>query len=267
MSLLLNKRLQQLREQQRKAFVSFVTAGDPTLPATLPLLQSLAANGADILEIGVPFSDPAADGKEIQRSGQRALANGVNVASILQLVRAFRAQDSATPIVLMGYYNPIASYGEAEFVRACAQAGVDGLIVVDLPHEESSTLRALCKQSDVALISLIAPTTSLERVRSIAATAQGFIYYIGVRGITGSQSTEAAEVLEHLRAIQELTDLPVLVGFGIKSAQQVRELSALCSGVVVGSCLVEQIRLGVEQQQSAEQIIDRVRAKLVELKA
>ena len=267
MSTLLNKRLQQLREQQRKAFVSFVSAGDPSLPATLPLLQSLAANGADILEIGVPFSDPAADGKEIQLSGQRALANGVSVANILQLVRDFRAQDSATPVVLMGYYNPIASYGEAEFVRACSEVGVDGLIVVDLPHEEGAALRALCQQGDVALISLIAPTTSLARVRSIVATAQGFIYYIGVRGITGSQSTEAAEVLEHLQAIQELTDLPVLVGFGIKSAQQVRELSELCSGVVVGSCLVEQIRLGVEQQQSSDQIIDRVCAKLVELKA
>ena len=267
MSSLLNKRLQALREQQRKAFVSFVTAGDPSLPATLPLLQSLAANGADILEIGVPFSDPAADGKEIQLSGQRALANGVSVASILQLVRDFRVQDSVTPIVLMGYYNPIANYSEAEFVRACAQAGVDGLIVVDLPYEESATLRALCQQHDVALISLIAPTTSLERVRQIVATAQGFIYYIGVRGITGSQSTEAAQILEHLQAIQELTDLPVLVGFGIKSAQQVRELSALCSGVVVGSCLVEQIRLGIEQQQSDEQIVERVRTKLVELKA
>ena len=257
----------QLAQQRRKAFVSFLTAGDPSIPASLPLMHGLVANGVDIIELGMPFSDPAADGKEIQQSGQRALASGVKLQDIFQLVADFRQSNKHTPIVLMGYYNPILSHSEADFVRQCAEVGVDALIVVDLPYEENSSLRAHCRAAGVDLINLIAPTTNAKRAEQIIKTASGFIYYIGVRGITGSKSTEAAAVATHLASIQKLASVPVVVGFGIRSAQQVRELGELCSGVVVGSCLVEQVRLGLAAQHSEAQITASVLAMVRQLKA
>ena len=254
----LSRRLADLKQHNRKAFISFVTAGDLSLPSSLELMHKLAEHGVDVIELGVPFSDPAADGPEIQASSERALARGVRTSETLQLVRDFRKRDAATPVVLMGYYNPIFNYPEAEFVTACAEAGVNGLIVVDLPFEESNNLRRACSEQGVSLIPLIAPTTSLERAGLSVAAADGFVYYIGVRGITGVNATEAKNIVEHLEGVQQLSPVPVVVGFGVKSAQQVRDLSAISSGVVVGSCLVQQIRLGLEQKLEETEIISRV---------
>lgn len=229
----------QLREQNAKALITFVTAGDPDLESTLPAIRALVAGGADVIELGVPFSDPEADGPAIQRSSERALSNGTTLRKVLDLVEKFRKEDDITPIVLMGYLNPILAFGVGHFVNRAAQVGVDGLIVVNLPPEETRILSPLLEDKPLDLIPLLAPTTSLDRVREIATQASGFLYYIAIKGITGADHLSVSSVQQHVQSIKEVTEIPVAVGFGIKTPEIAKEVARFADGVVVGSALVE----------------------------
>ncbi|MHB1566264.1 MAG: tryptophan synthase subunit alpha [Acidiferrobacter sp.] len=224
---------------RRAALVTFVTGGDPSLAATAPLLHALVAGGADILEVGIPFSDPMADGPTIQRSHQRALAGGATVRGVLEQVAAFRRTDAVTPIVLMGYVNPIEAMGYAAFAGACAGAGVDGVIVVDLPPEEADDWRPVAAAAHVDAVFLLAPTSSPARIARISAASSGFVYYVALKGVTGATHLDSADVKTHLAAIRAQTALPVGVGFGIRDAASATRIGAIADAVIVGSAIVE----------------------------
>lgn len=234
----LDARLAELRRAQRKALVTFITAGDPVPSATVPALHALVRGGADVLELGVPFSDPEAEGPAIQRSSERGLAQGMTLRGCLDLVRAFREDDDATPVVLMGYLNSVLAMGEARFAEAAAEAGVDGLIMVNLPPEEAGSLQAALDRQGIRLIFLVAPTTTPERARRILDAASGFVYYVSLKGITGADHLDTAAVGEKLKWLRGLTELPVMVGFGIKDGASARAVAAHADGAVVGSALV-----------------------------
>ena len=229
---------EQLKSQGRKALVPFVTAGDPALDATVPLMHTLAENGADLIEIGIPFSDPMADGPVIQLADERALANGVNTHKVLDMVREFRKTNSSTPVVLMGYMNPVERYGYEAFARDAAEAGVDGMITVDLPPEFSGPVHEAFDKVGIDCIFLIAPTTQTARIEKIAAAARGYLYYVSLKGVTGAGHLDVDAVQEKLETIRKITDLPITVGFGIKDAATARQVGAVADGVVVGSALV-----------------------------
>ena len=207
----------------------------------MPVLHALVAAGADLLEIGVPFSDPMADGPVIQRSSERALARGTSSARVFELVREFRRDDQDTPVVLMGYLNPVEARGAEGWVGAAADAGVDGLLLVDLPPEEAAPLRASCNARGLALISLAAPTTSAARLPGLASSAQGYLYYVSFAGVTGAQLDDLGEVAEKVAALRAHAQVPVLVGFGIKDAASAAAVGASADGVVVGSALVARL--------------------------
>ncbi len=227
-----------LKENRRKALVPFVTAGDPALDATVPLLHTLAQNGADLIEVGIPFSDPMADGPVIQLADERALANGVTTHKVLEMVREFRKTNSTTPIILMGYLNPVEIYGYAQFAKDAAAAGVDGMIIVDLPPEASAPVTTEFDKVGMDCIFLIAPTTKTARIEKIARAARGYLYYVSVKGVTGAGNLDVAEVNSKLETIRKITDLPITVGFGIKDAATARLIGEKADGVVVGSALV-----------------------------
>lgn len=234
----LDRRLAELRGAGRKALVSFITAGDPVPEATVPALHALVRGGADVLELGVPFSDPEAEGPAIQASSERGLRQGVTLRRCLDMVRAFRAEDAETPVVLMGYLNSVLAMGCSEFARAAGDAGVDGLIMVNLPPEEAGELRPELDRYGIRLIYLVAPTTTEARARMIVQQASGFVYYVSLKGITGADHIDAAAVGDRLTWLRSMTDLPVLVGFGIKDADAARAVARFADGVVVGSALV-----------------------------
>ena len=225
----------------RAAFIPFIMGGDPTLAACAQLLHALPAAGADIIELGIPFSDPMADGPVIQAAGKRALDAGADLHKILALVKEFRTKHS-TPLVLMGYLNPIYVYGYKAFARDAAAAGVDGIIIVDLPPEEAAELEPLLAQYGIAPVRLIAPTSVPDRLPMLTSTAQGYLYYVSITGITGAASATAHSVEENLAAIRTVTKLPVCVGFGVKTPADVKAMAATgADGVVVGSALVRLI--------------------------
>ena len=224
----------------RAAFIPFIMGGDPSLDACAKLLDALPTSGADIIELGIPFSDPMADGPVIQAAGKRALDNGATLHAILDIVRNFRAKHT-TPLVLMGYLNPIYAYGYEAFARDAAAAGVDGIIIVDLPPEEAAELEPLLKKTGIALVRLIAPTSVPDRLELLPSTAQGYLYYISITGITGAASASANSVGVNVAAIRAITNLPVCVGFGVKNPADVKAMAALADGVVVGSALVKLI--------------------------
>jgi tryptophan synthase alpha chain len=221
--------------------VTFVTAGDPDHATSLKILKGLPAAGADIIELGMPFSDPMADGPAIQASSQRALKAGQNMKKTLAMVKAFRAEDDATPIVLMGYYNPIYVYPVDRFLKDAKDAGVDGLIVVDMPPEEDVELCLPALAADLNFIRLAAPTTDARRLPAVLANTSGFLYYVSIAGITGTASPDMAKVKAHVGRIKAKTSLPVAVGFGVKTTDQVRAIAECAEGVVVGSALVQAI--------------------------
>lgn len=233
------ERLAERRRAGRPALATFVTAGDPTPDATVPALHALVRAGADIVEIGVPFSDPEAEGPSIQRSSERALANGVTLADTLAMAAGFRAAETETPVVLMGYLNPVLRMGLSTFADGAAAAGVDGVILVNLPPEEADAAQTALAAKGVDLIFLVAPTTSRPRAEQIAARASGFIYYVSLKGVTGAAHLDVADVAARVGALRAVTDLPVLVGFGIRDAAQARRVAAGADGVVVGSALVD----------------------------
>jgi len=234
----LTSRLAALRNAGRKALVTFISAGDPHPNATVPALHALVAAGADVLEVGVPFSDPEAEGPAIQRSSERALAAGMTLRGALAIVREFRRDDADTPIVLMGYLNPIERFGYAEFVAAAAAAGVDGLIILNLPPEAADDVRAMMREHDLDLIFLVAPTTTAARVSFIAERATGFVYYVSLKGVTGADHLRLDGIAEQVARIRAATALPVMVGFGIKDGASARAVARLADGVAVGSALV-----------------------------
>jgi tryptophan synthase alpha chain len=235
------KRFASLKKQGRKALIPFITAGDPQPWVTVPLMHALVAAGADILELGVPFSDPMADGPVIQQASERALQNGVALRQVLDMVQSFRATDKETPVVLMGYLNPIEAIGYSEFARQAAEAGVDGVLTVDLPPEESGELTAALDSQQIDPIFLLAPTSSRERMRLIVNSARGFIYYVALRGVTGAKNLDMQEVEKRLSDIRAEGTLPVGVGFGISTPEAAARMSALADAVIVGSALVKRI--------------------------
>ena len=235
----------------RKALVPFVTAGDPSREATVAVMRALVEAGADLLELGVPFSDPMADGPVIQRSSERALARGVNTGYVFDCVREFRKTDDRTPIVLMGYLNPVEMRGIGRYAEDAKSAGVDGVLLVDLPPEEAAPVRAGFNTQGLALISLAAPTTSPERLRRLADESQGYLYYVSFAGVTGANITDAGDVIARAGALRAISKVPVLIGFGIKDAASAAALSPIADGVVVGSALVEAMSAAGSPEQAA----------------
>jgi tryptophan synthase alpha chain len=234
-------RFDALHTRGRTALIPFVTAGDPHPDTTVPLMHAMAAAGADLIELGVPFSDPIADGPVIQRATERALAQGVSLTAVLAMVRAFRADDPDTPVVLMGYLNPIEVMGYTRFAHAAREAGVDGALVVDVPPEEGADLVAALSAEGLDLVYLLAPTSGEDRIRRIGEAASGFVYYVSMKGVTGAGHLDLAAVGERVRAIKALIPLPVGVGFGIKDAATAAAVARVADAVIVGSAIVSRI--------------------------
>ncbi len=234
----IESRFQVLRGEGRAALVTYITAGDPGPDATVPLMHALVAAGADVIELGVPFSDPMADGPVIQRAAERALEHHVSLRQVLAMVSAFRSQDSATPVVLMGYLNPIEVLGYASFAREAAAAGVDGVITVDLPPEEAGEFGPALSEHGIDPIYLVAPTSNAGRIETIARHARGFLYYVSFKGVTGAASLDTRAVAEALERIRPHTALPIGVGFGIKDAASAAAVGGVADAVIVGSALV-----------------------------
>jgi tryptophan synthase alpha chain len=242
-----------LQAQQRKALIPFVTAGDPDPAMTVPLMHALAAAGSDVIELGVPFSDPMADGPTIQRSSERALKHGTSLRHVLGFVSEFRRTDSGTPVVLMGYANPVEAMGYAEFAAAAGAAGVDGVLVVDYPPEECGDLAALLDEHGIDAIFLLAPTSTDARIAEVARHARGYIYYVSLRGVTGASNLDMAEIARKIPQIRAHIGLPIGVGFGIRDAQTAVAVAKIADAVVVGSRLVQEI-----EESPREQMLDNV---------
>ena len=235
------RRFAALRQQRRGGLVTFITAGDPDLSTSMEILRRLPSAGADLIELGMPFSDPMADGPAIQASSQRALRNGQTLRRTLGMVAAFRQSDPETPLILMGYYNPIYIYGVQSFVEDAKQAGVDGLIVVDLPPEEADELLTPAVAAGIDLVFLVAPTTDDMRLSRVLGYARGFVYYVSITGITGTRSASLADVAEAIGRIRGHTRLPIAVGFGIKTPEQAAAVARSADAAVVGSALVAKV--------------------------
>jgi len=255
-------RFEALRKAGRKALIPYITAGDPSRELTVPLLHALVEAGADVIELGVPFSDPMADGPVVQRAGERALRNGVSLADVLKLSREFRSKDAETPLVLMGYANPIEAMGADRFVREAKAAGVDGVIVVDYPPEECAEFAALAKKNGIDPIFLLAPTSTDERIRQVARVASGYLYYVSLKGITGAGHLDISDVAAHLPKLRAASKLPIGVGFGIRDAASARRIAEIADAVVIGSRLIQEIESGAPAQAPA-----RVKAFLAPIRA
>jgi tryptophan synthase alpha chain len=249
-------RFAELRALNRAGFIPFITAGDPDAESSFEILQKLAGVGADIIELGMPFSDPMADGPAIQASSMRALKSGMGVKGTLHLVERFRARDSKTPIVLMGYYNPIHAYGAEHFLCDAARAGVDGLITVDLGPEEDSAFRTQAAKRDLDIVRLATPTTDNERLATVLDGAGGFLYYVSVAGVTGTKTFTASDVSAAVARIRRATRLPCAVGFGIKTPEQAAEIARIADAAVVGSAIVTRIEDALLQRKARGEIID-----------
>lgn len=233
----------------RTALVPYITAGDPSKAATPALMHALVRAGADVLELGVPFSDPMADGPVIQRAAERAIKRGVGLPQVLEMVAEFRQQDQATPVVLMGYANPIERMGQAAFVERAGQAGVDGVLAVDYPPEEITEFAAQLGEAGIDPIFLLAPTSTEERIKKVAQVARGYVYYVSLKGVTGAGNIDTADVAERLAQIRRHVSIPVGVGFGIRDADSARRLASCADAVVIGSKLIETMETAVAQAQ------------------
>ncbi len=253
-----------LRAARKKALIPYITAGDPSPALTVPLLHALASAGCDILEIGVPFSDPMADGPAIQRASERALKLGVGLGDVLGMVRQFRKKDATTPIVLMGYANPIEAMGTEKFVADAAAAGVDGVLVVDYPPEECAEFAKLCAKNGIDQIFLLAPTSTDARIKEVARVGSGYLYYVSLKGVTGAGNIDLSAVAAHLPKIREASSLPIGVGFGIRDAASAKAISAVADAVVIGSRIIEEIEAAGAEHAVArvENLIRPIRAAL-----
>lgn len=237
----LGERFAELKRDGRKALIPYVTAGDPAPAVTVDLMHALVAAGADVIELGVPFSDPMADGPVIQRACERALAQGTRLTDVLDMVSEFRRADACTPLVLMGYLNPVEAMGYERFARRAAEAGVDGVLLVDLIAEEAAQTVAQLRDHGLTSIFLVSPTTSEERLQRIATLASGYLYYVSLKGVTGSNRIDVDSLTSRLDQLRAASDLPVAVGFGIRDADTARRVAAVADGVIVGSALVARI--------------------------
>ena len=252
---------ERLQSQGRKALIPFITAGDPDPALTVPLMHTLVEAGADIIELGVPFSDPMADGPTIQRASERALAKGVSLNQVLGMVASFRADNNDTPVVLMGYANPIEAMGLEKFAAAAAQAGVDGVLVVDYPPEEAVSFGAAMKAHGLDPIFLLAPTSTAARIAQVAEIASGYVYYVSLAGVTGSGALNVEAVAERLPLIREKTGLPVGVGFGIRDASTAARIAGIADAIVVGSRIIEEI-----EKSTAETACANVKALVADIR-
>ena len=250
-------RFEALAKAKRKALIPYITAGDPHPSLTVPLMRALVEAGSDILELGVPFSDPMADGPVIQRSGERALKHGVGLADVLQLVTQFRQSDASTPVVLMGYANPIEAMGVEKFAAQAKRAGIDGVIVVDYPPEECTDFSALMKKNDIDPIFLLAPTSTKKRIDEVAHCGSGYLYYVSLRGVTGAANIDVSDISSKIPALRAATKLPIGVGFGIRDAASARKVAETADAVVIGSRIIQEIEAG-----HADQAVSRVKAFL-----
>ena len=254
-------RFARLQAEGRKALIPFITAGDPSPQATLPLMRALVDGGADIIELGVPFSDPMADGPTIQRASERALAAGMSLRRVLEIVTEFRRADAETPVVLMGYANPIEAMGIEAFVAGAAAAGVDGVLVVDYPPQESESFATELKAAAIDPIYLLAPTSSEQRMREVGRCVSGYIYYVSLTGVTGAGHLDHAQVAERIPSIREAVGMPVGVGFGIRDAASAKRIGRIADAVVIGSRIIEEIEGAGEERAPT-----RVRALIGEIR-
>jgi len=250
-------RFEALAKAKRKALIPYITAGDPHPSLTVPLMRGLVEAGCDILELGVPFSDPMADGPVIQRAGERALKHGVGLSNVLSMVTDFRKNDDKTPVVLMGYANPIEAMGVEKFVAGAKAAGVDGVIVVDYPPEECEQFAAQAKKAGIDPIFLLAPTSTEKRINDVARIGSGYLYYVSLRGITGASNIDLSDVNAKIPRIRAATRLPIGVGFGIRDAESARRVAQTADAVVIGSRIIQEIEAG-----AADQAVSRVKAFL-----
>jgi len=251
-------RFADLAQRGRKGLIPYIAAGDPTPELTVPLMHALAEAGADVIELGVPFSDPMADGPVIQRATERAIRNGVGLKQTLALVAQFRQGDTHTPVVLMGYANPIEHMGRAEFAHAAKAAGVDGVLVVDYPPEECEEFAAAMRTADIDPIFLLAPTSTDERIERVARIASGYIYYVSLKGITGAGHLDVAAVGARLPALKSRTRIPVGVGFGIRDAQSAQAVARVADAVVVGSRIIQELE-SVPRERAVDAVRELVR--------
>ena len=255
----LTRKFAQIASDSRGGLITFLTAGDPTPSTSRELLSRLPAAGADVIELGMPFSDPMADGPAIQAASQRALKAGATLKGTLGMVRDFRLEDSQTPIILMGYFNPIYQYGSQKFVNDAYSSGVDGLIIVDLPPEEDEELCHPALTAGLHWIRLVTPTTDHKRLISVLQNTSGFVYYVSITGITGTRSADPETVKKAITQLREMTDLPLAVGFGIKSSEQVYTINEFADAAVVGSALVDTIRANLDDSgQPTAELCDNV---------
>jgi tryptophan synthase alpha chain len=238
---------EKLKLHQRKALIPFITAGDPSPQLTVPLLHALVEAGANVIELGVPFSDPMADGPTIQRASERALKHKVSLRDVLGMVAEFRKKDSSTPLVLMGYGNPIEAMGWEAFAKRCAEVGVDGVLTVDFPPEESHEAFGHLQRHGIDPIFLLAPTTNDERIAKVAKQARGYVYYVSLKGVTGAGNLDLGDIERKIPQLKKHITLPIGVGFGIRDAETARAVAKLCDGVVVGSRIVQEIEDSTEQ--------------------
>ncbi|MEN8712656.1 MAG: tryptophan synthase subunit alpha [Arenicellales bacterium] len=256
----IEKRFESLSNSGRKGLIPFITAGDPVSDITVPLMHAMVEAGADLIELGIPFSDPMADGPVIQKANQRALSHGTSLHDVLDMVRQFRNKDQATPVLFMGYLNPVEAMGYEEFADAAQQAGVDGLLLVDLPPEEASEFNELLYQRDIDPIYLLAPTSTPQRMEIVSLEARGFVYYVSIRGVTGSAALDYDEIRQSISEIRKHTRLPVGVGFGINSPESAVKIGEHADAVVIGSAIVRMMEnYGGEKQIVINAVSDFLR--------
>jgi len=251
-----------LKQQGKKALIPYITAGDPHPRLTVDLMHELVRTGADIIELGVPFSDPMADGPVIQRASERALAHHVSLNHVLEMVQAFRVKNTTTPVVLMGYANPVEAMGTERFADRAKAAGVDGVLTVDYPPEECGEFVRLLKARNIDPIFLLSPTTEPARVQTIVDMASGFVYYVSLRGVTGAQNLDIVDVAKHIAIIREKTGLPIGVGFGVRDAATAKSIAHVADAVVVGSRMVQAI-----EQSNEQNVVANVAALMTELRS
>ncbi len=259
----INSYFSRLKAEGKKALIPYVTAGDPNPSVTVPLLHAMVDAGADIIELGVPFSDPMADGPVIQLACERALSHNVRLLDVLDMVKAFRAENTTTPIVLMGYLNPIEVLGYGRFAQLAKEAGVDGVLTVDLPPEESVEFAGVMKANALDVIYLLAPTTQEDRIESVCEYGSGYVYYVSVKGVTGSSALDVDEVKGKLDIVRRHTDMPVGVGFGIRDGKTAAAVATIADGVIVGSVLVNAI---AENADNPEQISAKVTGIIADMR-
>lgn len=254
--------LDNLKQNGRQALIPFITAGDPEPGMTVGLMHALVAGGADIIELGIPFSDPMADGPVIQRASERALAHGVTLKGVLEMVREFRTTNSNTPVVLMGYANPVEAMGYEVFAKAAKASGVDGVLSVDLPPEEAEPLVAVLKENGLDPIFLLSPTTPEKRVAAVGRLASGYVYYVSLKGVTGAANIDVEEVRARLAALRNILTLPIGVGFGIRDAASAKAVASVADAVVIGSRLVQEVEAGGNVAERLTVLLTEIRSAM-----